>query len=229
MKFDILTIFPEMLDAYFNESILGRASQKKLISIKTHNIRDFTKDKHRKVDDRPFGGGAGMVMLFEPIAAAVTAARSKKYELRSKNGKKRKPKARVILFSTRGKVFNDKEAKRLAKYDQLIFICGRYEGVDERVADVIADEELSIGDFVLTGGEAAAMVAVDAVARKIPGVLGKAESLEEVQGSYPTYSRPEVIEYKKPGNKHTKKLRVPKVLLSGDHKKINDWRRGSSS
>ena len=206
MKFDILTIFPEMFGSYVNESILKRAQEKKLISIKAHNIRAYTKDKHRKVDDRPFGGGAGMVMAFQPIADAVKKIKSKK------------GKSRVILFSTRGKKFDSKSAQRLAKYNQLIFICGRYEGVDERVADVIADEELSIGDFVLTGGELPAMVVIDSVSRQIPGVLGKHESLEEHQGSYKTYTRPEVVVWNK------KKLRVPKVLTEGNHKKIEEWR-----
>lgn len=218
MKFDILTIFPEMFGAYVNESILKRAQEKKLISIQAHNIRAYTKDKHRKVDERPYGGGAGMVMTFQPIADAVRKLKAKSSKL----------KARTILFSTRGKIFNNKEAKRLAKYDQLIFICGRYEGVDERVADVIADEELSIGDFVLTGGELPAMVVIDSVARQIPGVLGKAESLEEHQGSYKTYTRPEIISYKVESGKlkgKTKILRVPKVLTEGNHKKIEEWRK----
>ncbi len=212
MKFDILTIFPEMFDSYVNESILKRAQEKKLISIKAHNIRAYTKDKHRKVDDRPFGGGAGMVMMFQPIADAVAKIRKQKL------GNRKKRKTRVILFSTRGRTFDAKAAQRLAKYDQLIFICGRYEGVDERVADAIADEEISIGDFVLTGGELPAMVVIDSVSRQIPGVLGKAESLEEEQGSYKTYTRPEVIVWNK------KKFKVPKVLTEGNHKKIQEWR-----
>jgi len=220
MKFDIITIFPEMFVGYLNESILARAQKKKLISIKTHNLRDFTRDKHRKVDDRPFGGGAGMTMMFEPIARAVNKIRGQK-------------KTRIILFSTRGKKFDDAAAKRLSKYDQLIFICGRYEGVDERVAEVLANEEISLGDYVLTGGELGAMIVLDAVSRKIPGVLGKSESLEENQGSYPTYTRPEVVKYKftrpgrggKPATKKTKKLKVPKVLLSGNHKEIEEWRK----
>jgi len=212
IRFDILTIFPEMFTSYVNESILARAQKKRLIKIKPHNLRDYARDKHRKVDDRPFGGGAGMTMMFEPIARAV-------------NKLKKKKKSRVILFSTRGKQFDDTAAKRLSKYDQLILICGRYEGVDERVAQKIADEEISLGDYVLTGGELASMIVIDAVARKIPGVLGKTESLEENQGSYPTYTRPEVVEYKKPGAKHIQKLKVPKVLLSGNHKEIDKWRK----
>ncbi|MDO8601958.1 MAG: tRNA (guanosine(37)-N1)-methyltransferase TrmD [bacterium] len=214
MKFDILTIFPQMFDAYMNESILKRAQEKKLILIKAHDIRKFSKDKHRKVDDRPFGGGAGMVMAFQPIATAVAKLKAQSSKL----------KARTILFSTRGKKFTNDDARRLAKYDQMIFICGRYEGVDERVAQYIADEEISIGDYVLTGGELPAMVVIDSVSRQIPGVLGKAESLEEAQGSYPTYTRPEAIKSKVKSQKF-KVIKVPPVLLSGDHAKIEEWRK----
>ncbi len=209
MRFDVLTIFPKLFsskDAYINESILKRAQKKGLIKIAAYNIRAFSKDKHRKVDDRPFGGGAGMVMTFQPIADAIKKIKKNK-------------KARVILFSTRGKKFTNKDAKRLSKYNQLILICGRYEGVDERVAQYIADEEISIGDYVLTGGELPAMVLMDAVSRQIPGVLGKQESLEEVQGSYSVYTRPEMLIWK------GKKYRTPKVLLSGNHREIEKWRR----
>lgn len=212
IKFDILTIFPKILDSYFAESILKRAQEKKLIQIKAHDIRAYSKDKHRKVDDRPYGGGAGMVMAFPPIALAIARIRNKELGIRQKK------KSRTILFSTRGKVFTNTEAKRLAKYDQLIFICGRYEGVDERVAQYLADEEISLGDYVITGGELGAAIVIDAVSRQIPGVLGKSESLEEEQGSYPTYTKPEVVVYGK------KKLRVPKVLTEGNHKLINAWR-----
>ncbi|MDP2629762.1 MAG: tRNA (guanosine(37)-N1)-methyltransferase TrmD [Candidatus Harrisonbacteria bacterium] len=212
IRFDILTIFPKIFDSYFSESIIRRATDKRIIDIKVHNIRSFSGDRHRKVDDRPFGGGAGMVMSFEPIARAV-----KKVLGRSKK------KSRIILFSTRGKKFSNREAKRLAQYDQLVFICGRYEGVDERVAKYIADEEISIGDYVLTGGELPAMILVDSISRQIPGVLGKNESLEEVQGSYPSYTRPEGIVWE------GKKRKVPNVLLSGDHKKIEAWRKKQST
>ncbi len=201
-KFDIITIFPKIFDSYFNESILKRAQEKKLIKINIHNLRDFTKDKNRKVDDSPYGGGPGMVLKVEPIYEAVK---------KIKKGKK----TRVILFSTRGKLFNQETAQRLAEYEQLIFICGRYEGVDERVAKYIADEEISIGNFVLSGGEIPAMIIVDAVSRFIPGVLGKKQSLETIKGSYATYTRPEKFN----------KWKVPKVLLSGNHKKINEWRK----
>ena len=145
-RFDILTIFPNILESYFKESILKRAVFKRLIKIVTHNLRDFSQDKHKKVDDTPYGGGPGMVLQIEPISKAVQFA---KLKCKNKNVKCR---SRIILFSTRGKKFDAETAKRLVKYDQLIFICGRYEGVDERVAEYIADEEISIGDFILTGG-----------------------------------------------------------------------------
>lgn len=220
MKFDIITIFSKIFDSYFNESILKRAQDAKLIKIKTHDLRDFSVDKHRKVDDKAYGGGPGMVLKIEPIFKAVQFLKRE-----TKSGKR---KSRIILFSTRGEKFDNKVAKRLAKYDQLILICGRYEGVDERVAKYIADEEISIGDYVLTGGELPAMVLVDVVSRHIPGVLGKYESLEEVGGSHVAYTRPEVFEIMgKPaqGKKIKKRLCVPKVLMSGDHKKIEEWRK----
>jgi len=217
MKFDIITIFPKIFDSYFGESILKRAQEKKLIKITAHNLRDFAEGKHKKVDDRPFGGGAGMVFMAEPIHRAVKKIKSSAKGGSASGGKSKR--TRVILFSTRGKKFDAKAARRLAKYDQLIFICGRYEGVDERVATHIADEEISIGDFVLSGGELPAMVVVEAVARFIPGVLGKWESLEEVKGSYPVYTRPERLTL---GNK---KYSVPKTLMTGDHKKIEAWRK----
>jgi tRNA (guanine37-N1)-methyltransferase len=213
LKFEILTIFPKILDSYFSESILKRAQEKKLIQIRAHDIRAFSKDKHRKVDDRPYGGGAGMVMAAPPIMAAVARIRNKELGIRQKK------KTRVILFSTRGTVFTNKEAKRLSKYDQLIFICGRYEGVDERVAQNIADEEISLGDYVITGGELGAAIVIDAVSRQIPGVLGKHESLEENQGSYPVYTKPEIIKVGK------KTFRVPKVLTEGNHALIAAWRK----
>ncbi len=207
MRFDILTIFPKILDSYINESIIKRAREKKLIKITAHNLRDFTTDKHRKVDDHPFGGGPGMVMKVEPVYRAVEKIKKNK-------------KSRVILFSTRGKKLDNAMAKRLAKYDQLILICGRYEGVDERVAEQIADEEISVGDYVLAGGELPAIVLTEVVARFVPGVLGKWESLEDVKGSYPVYTRPAEFQPKKGKN-----WKVPKVLMSGSHAKINEWRR----
>ena len=215
MRFDILTIFARIFDSYFNESILKRVQKKGLVKIAVHDLRNFAMGKHRKVDDSPYGGGPGMVFMVEPIYKAVKSVKS---EVKSK-----KAKVRVVFFSTRGKKLDAKIAKRLAKYDQLILICGRYEGVDERVAEHIADEEISIGDFVLSGGELPAMILVEAVSRFIPGVLGKKESLEETHGSFPQYTAPRVMKIKK-GHK-TVIAKVPDVLLSGDHKKIAEWRR----
>lgn len=214
MKFDIITIFPKIFDSYFNESILKRAQEKRLIKITAHNLRDFTTDKHHKVDDKPYGGGPGMVIKVEPIYKAV-----QKLKVESE-----KQKARIILFSTRGKKLDSKIAKRLSKYDQLILICGRYEGVDERVAKYIADEEISIGDYVLSGGELPAMVLVEAVSRYIPGVLGKYESLEDIKGSYASYTRPEVFLVKSEKRKAKSVWRVPKILLSGHHRNIKTFR-----
>ncbi|TSC88873.1 MAG: tRNA (guanine37-N1) -methyltransferase [Parcubacteria group bacterium Gr01-1014_3] len=219
MKFDIITIFPKIFDSYFNESILKRAQEKRLIKITAHNLRDFAMDKHRKVDDKPYGGGPGMVLKVEPIFKAV-----EKLKVKSK-----KLKVRTILFSTRGEKLTSSVAKRLAKYDQLILICGRYEGVDERVAQYVADEEISIGDFVLAGGELPAMVLTEAVSRYIPGVLGKYESLEDIKGSYVSYTRPEVFVPKlktKNLKLKTKVWSVPKVLITGHHKNIDKWRSG---
>lgn len=211
-RFHLLTIFPDIFDSYLKESFLKRAQEKKLIAIATHNIRDFATDKHKKTDDRPFGGGPGMVMKIEPIYRATEAIK--------RRSKTRPAKRRVILFSPRGTLFTGTVAKRLAKYDELVLICGRYEGVDERVADQIADETISIGDFVLSGGELPALVLMEATCRFIPGFLGKYESLEDLKGSYPAYTRPEAF-----AAKNGKQWKVPTVLLSGDHKKIEEWRR----
>lgn len=218
--FDIITLFPEAVTPYTDASILGRAQKSKKIKITSHDLRQYSKDKHQKVDDTPYGGGPGMVMTVQPIDSAV------------KKIKKRTKKTRVILTSASGNIFTQKDAKRLAKYDQLIFICGRYEGVDARVEKEIADESLSIGEYVLTGGELPAMVMTDAIARMIPGVLGKQASLEMESHSeknvleYPQYTKPEVYETRKGLKK--KKLAVPKILLSGDHKRIQEWREEQS-
>ncbi len=238
MRFDIITIFPKILDSYFSESLLKKAQDNGLISIQTHNLRDFTEDKHRKVDDSPYGGGPGMVLKAEPIAKAVEYVRNvgavgnvqMKQTKRLNKRSGQTSRTRVILFSLRGKKFDQKEAHRLAKYDQLIFICGRYEGVDERVAQYVADEEISLGDFVLSGGELPAAIVIEAVSRLIPGMLGKIESLEEKKGSYPVYTKPEAVKLSgaKSASGGLKVLKVPKVLLSGDHKKIDEWRNRNS-
>lgn len=224
-KFDILTLIPEVVAPYAEASILGRAQKAKKIKIVAHQLRDWAKDKHHKTDDTPYGGGPGMVMKIEPIALAVRA-------LRRKGGSLTRPvKSRVILTAASGKKFVQADAVRLSKYDQLIFICGRYEGVDGRVEEYIADESLSIGDYVLTGGELPSLVMIDAIARLIPGVLGKAESLDaeshtiEGQLEYPQYTKPEIYEMKTGLLKKSKKLAVPAVLLSGDHAKIEAWRQ----
>ena len=206
--FHIITIFPEAFDSYLKTSLLKKAQERRLIKFNLVNLRDFANDKHHKVDDSPYGGGPGMVLKIEPIYKAVNSLKAK---LKSK-------KTRVILFSLRGKKFNNQTAKRLVKYDHLILICGRYEGIDERAVKIAADEEISIGDYVLSGGELPALVLAEAVSRHIKGVLGKEESLEEIKGSYPVYTRPEVLIHK------GRKYRVPEVLLSGDHQKIKAWR-----
>jgi tRNA (guanine37-N1)-methyltransferase len=210
MIIDIITIFPKMFAPVVNESIVKRAQQKGKVKIRIHNLRDYTRDKHKKVDDRPFGGGSGMVMTCEPIFNAVEGLRS---QVRSRA-------SRVVLLCPQGKRFNQKMAQRLAKKRHLILVCGHYEGVDERVRKYLVDEEISIGDYVLTGGELPAMVLVDSVVRLLPNVLGDKNSLnfESFKGNlleYPQYTRPA----------NFKGLTVPKVLLSGDHKKIELWRK----
>ena len=211
--FHIFTIFPNIFSSYFNESILKRSQEKKIIKIKIYDIRDFAEDKHRTVDDSPYGGGPGMVLKIEPILKSAVSA------LKSKNKK-----TKVVIFSAAGKQFNKEMARKWAgKYKDIILICGHYEGIDARLKSILksmkADiEEISIGPYILSGGEAAVMVVVDAISRHIPGVLGKIESLEEKKGSYPVYTRPEIFKFR------DKKYRVPKVLLSGNHKKISEWR-----
>ena len=216
MLIDIITIFPEVFKPYINESILKIAQEKGKLKVKLHNLRDYTLDKHRKVDDRPFGGGPGMVMTAEPIFRAVEEI-SQKVKIKSQ---KYKSKSKIILLSPQGKTLNQKLARRLSKLKHLILICGRYEGVDERVRRSLADEEISIGDYVLTGGELPAMVLVDALTRLIPGVLGHKDSIRDESFSanlleYPQYSRPADF----------KVMKVPEVLLSGNHKKIEEWRK----
>ena len=243
MTFHIITLFPEAIEKYLHSSILGRAEKNKLIKFNLVDLRPFGLGKHKKarptgrswsfgrVDDRPFGGGPGMVLKIEPIAKAIISILNPKHKTlnpkyrfhrvsSTKSGqiqstKSKKTKTRIILFSTRGKKFTQKEAKRLSKYSDLIFICGRYEGGDERVAEHIADEEISIGDFVLSGGELPALIVTEAVSRHLPGVLGKTESLEEKNGSFPTYTRPPKF----------KNWKVPDVLISGHHSKIKEWRK----
>jgi len=215
MKIDILTLFPKMFQGPFDESIVKRAMDKNLVKIKIHDLRQWTKDKHKTVDDRPFGGGVGMVMMVEPVYYALRALKS---EIRNP-----KSETRVILLTPQGKVFNQKKAQQLSKEKHLIFICGHYEGVDERIRKHLIDEEISIGDYVLTGGELPAMVITDAIVRLLPGVLEKPEATKNESFSpklleYPQYTRPAGY----------KGWKVPEVLLSGDHAKIADWRKKQS-
>lgn len=227
MKFNIITIFPEIFSSYINESIIGRAQKEKKIRIKTHDLRKWTTDKHRSVDDAPYGGGAGMVMKAEPIFKALQALKLKikNEELRIKKnrqGGKRK-KIKTVLLSAKGKKWNQELARKYSKLDEIIFVCGRYEGVDERVLEFV-DEEIAIGDYVLTGGELGSLVIIDSITRLLPGVLGNNESASDESHSekgvleYPQYTRPEVFRAGR------KKYEVPKVLLGGNHKEIEKWR-----
>jgi tRNA (guanine37-N1)-methyltransferase len=224
MKFNIITIFPKFFESFKNEALINRAQKKELISIDIHNLRDFADDKRGTVDDRPYGGGAGMVLMFPPIYKAV------------KNLKKKR-KSKVIVFNPKGKKFTQEMAREWSKLDQMVMICGRYEGIDERVMIEVADEEISVGDYVLFGGEVPAMVVMEAITRLLPGAIGAQESLKDESFNdagemgkkqltqfleYPHYTRPETVIVKR------KKINVPEVLLSGDHKKIEEWRREQS-
>ncbi len=210
MKFDILTLFPEMVNAVLGESIMGRAQKNGIIEVRTHNIRDYSQDKHRRVDDTPFGGGMGMVMAAPPIGNCFEAL-AKDYP----EGERR----RVIYLSPKGKLLTQSVASRLCAFDRLVLLCGHYEGIDQRVLDEYIDEEISIGDYVLTGGELPACILVDAVSRMLEGVLASPQCFEEesIAGGlleYPQYTRP--VEY------HGR--RVPEILFSGHHAKIAAWR-----
>ena len=209
MRIDIITLFPSMFKGPFDESIVKRARKKGILEINLHNLRDFTDDRHRTVDDLPYGGGAGMVMKPEPLFRAVEKVKEEK-----------RSSWKVILLSPQGQPFAQEKAKELAREEGLIFICGHYEGVDERVREHLIDEELSLGDFVLTGGELAAMVIVDAIARMLPEVLGCKDSIREDSFyqpflDYPHYTRPAEF----------RGWKVPAVLTSGNHQKIREWRK----
>ena len=219
MRFHIITIFPEIFDSYLNESILGRAIKEKKISVKFYNPRDFIKvpknknqNNYRPVDDKPYGGGPGMVMRAEPILKAVEIALKK---IKSK-------KVLIINFIPSAEKFTTTSAKNIyKKYTDIILICGRYEGIDARIDKILKTKKFSIGDYVLTGGELPAMVLIDCISRQIPGVLGNYESLEEEKiSSSEVYTRPEILKYK------NKNYKVPKVLLSGNHKLIEEWKKG---
>lgn len=210
MKFDIITIFPEMFGSVFSAGVIKKALEKDLIEVRVHNLRDFSHDKHKQVDDRPFGGGQGMVLKPEPIFAVVEEIRKNE-------------ETPVYLLSPQGRRFDFCLAEKLARHPQIILICGRYEGVDERVNQYLITDEISVGDYVLTGGEPAAIVIVDAISRFIPRVVGKIESVKQdsfFEGllDFPQYTRP----------RDFKGMKAPEVLFSGDHKKIEYWRRKKS-
>lgn len=224
IRFDIITIFPKVFDSYFNESIIKRAQNKKLIEIRIHDLRKYTRNKHHKVDDKQFGGGPGMIIKIEPLANCIYKLLDS--SLSNRVAKSVKSNILIILLSASGKQFSSKIAADFSKkYHRIIFICGHYEGVDERIIKLIENWklkiiELSVGPYVLTGGELPAMVIVDAISRRIPGVLGKEKSLEEnrLGVGVPVFTRPEIFIFK------NKKYSVPKILLSGNHKKIAEWR-----
>ena len=211
MKFVVLTIFPEMFDPFWDHGIIRRAIDKKKIIASSLNIRDYAEDKHQVTDDRPYGGGSGMVMKPEPLAGAIRTA------------KRTAPSARTILLTPQGRVFNQKMAEKLVTYEGLVLVCGRYEGVDERISQNLIDDEISVGDFVLTGGELAAMVIIDAVTRLVPGTLGGEDAAAKDSFAnglleHAHYTRPQTFE----GSP------VPDVLLSGHHEEIENWRLESS-
>lgn len=211
MKFDILTLFPGMFSGPFDESIIRRAREKQLIDISLHNIRDYATDRHQTADDAPYGGGAGMVMKVEPLAACIEAVKAQH------------PTSTVVMTSPQGRRLTHKVAAELALREGLIIVCGRYEGIDERVRDLYVEDDISLGDYVLSGGEIAAMALVDSVTRLVPGVLGSIESAETdsfCDGllEYPQYTRPAEF----------RGMEVPEILLSGNHELIRKWRRGQS-
>lgn len=212
MKYKILTLFPDMIEQGLSSSIIGKAREKNLINIETINIRDFAFNKHKQVDDYPYGGGAGMVMQAEPIYEACKSIMSENEN-----------KSRVIYLTPQGKTFNQEMALELSKEKELVFLCGHYEGIDERIIDMVVTDEISIGDYVLTGGELAVMVMIDAISRLVPSVLSndtsaQTETFDDNLLEYPQYTRPAVFMDKK----------IPDVLLSGHHKNIESWRREQS-
>ncbi|HBP10577.1 MAG TPA: tRNA (guanosine(37)-N1)-methyltransferase TrmD [Nitrospina sp.] len=211
LRFDIVSIFPGMFESPFGDSIIQRAREEGLLDLRVHDLRDYSLNKHRKVDDTPFGGGVGMVMNVEPIARVVAAI------------KKEVPETRTILLSPGGRPFDQEKAWELSRLPSLTLICGRYEGIDERVRLHFVDEEISIGDYILTGGEIPAMVLVEAISRLVPGVLGDPESIVEESFAgdlleYPQYTRP----------RDYQGFKVPEILVSGDHKKIRDWQKAEA-
>ena len=218
MNFYVMTLFPEMIEQGLNTSIIGRAIEKNLLSLKAVNIRDYTLDKHKRVDDYPYGGGAGMLMTVEPVIRTFEAI---KQDIKEKTGSEQRP--RVVYLTPWGHTFTQTMAKEFAKEDNLVFLCGHYEGIDERALEEVATDFVSIGDYVLTGGELPAMVMIDAISRLLPGVLNNKDSAEyeSFTGNlleHPQYTRPEDYKGKK----------VPEVLLSGHHAKIETWKKEQS-
>lgn len=217
MTFHLLSIFPNIFDSYLNESILKRAQDKKIVKFKVHNLRDWTNDKHKTVDDTPYGGGAGMLMKIEPLYKALK-------DIKKSSAKIPATKKKVILLSASGKKWTQARAQKYSKLSDIVFVCGRYEGVDARIKKFV-DEEISVGDYVLTGGELPALTIIDSIVRLLPGVLGNKKSVIEESHSetglaeYPQYTRPEIF------TAGGKKYAVPPILLTGDHKKIEDWRK----
>jgi tRNA (guanine37-N1)-methyltransferase len=227
VNFHVVTLFPEVIEAYTNASILGRGQKEKHFSVKTYQLRDFAgnpvkakahgagKWVYKRVDDKPYGGGPGMVLRAEPVIKAVEAIQKK-----LKNTREAKPHGKVIITSAGGRPLTNAYAKSLLKHKDVIFVCGRYEGIDARAKKVLKAEEVSVGDYILTGGEVPALAIIDASARQIKGVLGKFESLEETRvASHEIYTRPDTLIY------HSKKFRVPRVLLSGNHAKMDAWKK----
>ncbi len=218
MNFYVMTLFPEMILQGLNTSIIGRAMEKELLSIKAVNIRDYTLDKHKRVDDYPYGGGAGMLMAVEPVLRTYEAIQE---DIQKKNGSTKRP--RVVYVTPWGKPFHQEMAREFAKEENLVFLCGHYEGIDERALEEVATDFVSIGDYVLTGGELPAMVMIDAISRLLPGVLNNKDSAEyeSFAGNlleHPQYTRPEVYNGRK----------VPEVLLSGHHANIEKWKKEQS-
>ena len=243
MKIDILTLFPEMFEGPFSESILRRAQDKLLVEIKTHNLRKWAIDKHNTVDDRPYGGGAGMIIRVDVVDAALQQLRTMNLEHGTNKGSKFKVQgSHVVLLSPQGTKFNQSKAKELSKLDHIILIAGHYEGFDERIKEHLVDEEISIGDYVLTGGELPAMVVTDSIIRLIPGVLGDSESLTDETHSKQSTVNPTSLKLRRAGNKFRTNIKypvytrpeefngwkVPEVLLSGNHKEIKEWRASNS-
>lgn len=235
MRYNVITIFPDLITHYAHESILGRAQKNKIIDVQAVNLRNFTNDRHQTVDDTPCGGGPGMVMKPEPLYAALKSLDAIPFTKADGLTKLKKvfngslqQKKRTILLSPRGRQFNQNIAEQWSKLDEIVFVCGRYEGIDERVVEHMVHEEISIGPYVLAGGELGALIIIEAIARLLPGVLGNPESLVEETFSERIYDgghdkNTEYPQYTKPAN--FKGWKVPDVLLSGDHKKIAEWRR----